>query len=84
MIVMSISLKFYVLIEQQLGEAFINQSLEFYDAMPQKLTNDSDLNVKLINEWVADKTNKKITELITDVDHSTSFVLLNAVYFNGK
>ncbi|XP_039520162.1 plasma protease C1 inhibitor isoform X1 [Pimephales promelas] len=70
--------------EQQLGEAFINQSLEFYDAMPQKLTNDSDLNVKLINEWVADKTNKKITELITDVDHSTSFVLLNAVYFNGK
>ncbi|XP_056115643.1 plasma protease C1 inhibitor isoform X2 [Rhinichthys klamathensis goyatoka] len=70
--------------EQQLGEAFINQSLEFYDAMPQKLTNDSDLNVKLINEWVADKTNKKITELITEVDPSTSFVLLNAVYFNGK
>lgn len=70
--------------EQKLGEAFINQSLEFYDAMPQKLTNDSDLNVKLINEWVEDKTNKKITELITEVDPSTSFVLLNAVYFNGK
>ncbi|XP_077078820.1 plasma protease C1 inhibitor [Siphateles boraxobius] len=70
--------------ELQLGEAFINQSLEFYDAMPQKLTNDSDLNVKLINEWVADKTNKKITELITEVDPSTSFVLLNAAYFSGK
>ncbi|KAK7145705.1 hypothetical protein R3I93_013442 [Phoxinus phoxinus] len=70
--------------EQQLGEAFINQSQEFYDAMPQKLTNDSDLNVKLINDWVADKTNKKITQLITEVDPSTSFVLLNAVYFNGK
>lgn len=52
--------------------------------MPQKLTNDSDLNVKLINKWVADKTNKKITELITDVDPFTSFVLLNSVYFNGK
>ncbi|XP_067270303.1 plasma protease C1 inhibitor [Pseudorasbora parva] len=69
---------------QQLGESFINQSLEFYDAIPQKLTNDSDLNVKLINDWVADKTNKKITDLIEEVDSSTSFVLLNAVYFNGK
>ncbi|XDV49375.1 hypothetical protein PO909_018641 [Leuciscus waleckii] len=70
--------------ELQLGEAFINQSLEFYDAIPQKLTNDSDLNVKLINKWVEDKTNKKITELIKEVDPLTSFVLLNAVYFNGK
>nr|QBY91832.1 serpin G1 [Ctenopharyngodon idella] len=70
--------------EEELVEAFINQSLEFYDAKPQQLTNDSVLNVKLINEWVAVKTNSKITELIKEVDPSASFVLLNAVYFNGK
>uniref|UniRef100_A0A8C2EY34 Serpin peptidase inhibitor, clade G (C1 inhibitor), member 1 n=1 Tax=Cyprinus carpio TaxID=7962 RepID=A0A8C2EY34_CYPCA len=33
---------------------------------------------------VAQKTNKKITKLIDSVDPATSFVLLNAVYFNGK
>lgn len=67
-----------------MAEAFINQSLEFYDAVPQQLTNDSVLNVKLINDWVAEKTNNKITELIKEVDPYTGFVLLNAVYFNGK
>lgn len=70
--------------EQQLGEAFVNQSQEFYDAVPEKLTNDSNQNVLLINQWVAKKTNKKIPELIDYVDPATSFVLLNAVYFNGK
>ncbi|XP_016402871.1 plasma protease C1 inhibitor-like, partial [Sinocyclocheilus rhinocerous] len=71
-------------IEQQLGEFFVNQSLEFYDAVPEKLTNDSNQNMELINQWVAQNTNKKITELIDYVDPATSFVLLNAVYFNGK
>ncbi|NP_001116757.1 plasma protease C1 inhibitor precursor [Danio rerio] len=70
--------------EQQLAEAFINQSKEFYEFVPQKLTNDSTRNVALINKWVENKTNKKITQLIDDVDPSTTFVLLNAVYFNGK
>ncbi|XP_073675655.1 plasma protease C1 inhibitor [Garra rufa] len=70
--------------EQELGEAFVNQSLQFYDAKPQKLTNDSNQNVNLIKEWVAKKTKNKIPELTVDVDEMTSFVLLNAVYFNGK
>ncbi|XP_056319926.1 plasma protease C1 inhibitor [Danio aesculapii] len=70
--------------EQQLAEAFVNQSQEFYEFVPQKLTNDSTRNVALINKWVENKTNKKITELIDNVDPSTSFVLLNAVYFNGR
>ncbi|XP_048067384.1 plasma protease C1 inhibitor [Megalobrama amblycephala] len=70
--------------EEQVAEAFIKQSLEFYDAALQQLTNDSVLNVKLINEWVAEKTNNKITELIKEVDPFASLVLLNAVYFNGK
>ncbi|XP_055023927.2 plasma protease C1 inhibitor [Misgurnus anguillicaudatus] len=70
--------------DQTLGEAFINQSLEFYDSVPQKLTGDSDLNAKLINKWVEQKTHGKITHLVDDVDPSTMFVLVNAVYFNSK
>nr|QGH45509.1 complement system-related protein C1INH-2 [Cyprinus carpio] len=69
--------------QQQLRESFVNQSLEFYDALSEKLTYDSNQNMELINQ-VAQKTNKKITKLIDSVDPATSFVLLNAVYFNGK
>lgn len=70
--------------DQTLGEAFINQSLEFYDSVPQNLTSDSDLNAKLINKWVEEKTHGKITHLVDEVDPSTMFVLVNAVYFNSK
>ncbi|KAF4072707.1 hypothetical protein AMELA_G00266010 [Ameiurus melas] len=68
----------------KLQEAFINQSKEFYDSVPQKLTNDSARNVKLINSWVANHTQNRITELVDSVDESIEFILLNAVYFIGK
>ncbi|XP_030631071.1 plasma protease C1 inhibitor [Chanos chanos] len=70
--------------EHRLGEAFINQSQEFYSAAPEKLTNDSEKNVKMINDWVAEKTNSKITHLVDSVAPDTQLLLLNAVYFNGK
>ena len=39
-----------------------------------------------INEWVAEKTHKKIKELLQqgDVDSETTLVLTNAIYFNGS
>ncbi|XP_060737046.1 plasma protease C1 inhibitor [Tachysurus vachellii] len=70
--------------ELKLREAFINQTQEFYDSVPQKLTNDSAANVKLINTWVADKTQNRITELVDSLDSSVNIILLNAVYFIGK
>ncbi|XP_043103777.1 plasma protease C1 inhibitor [Puntigrus tetrazona] len=70
--------------EQQLGEVFVNQSKEFYDAVPEKLTDDAEENLILINQWVAKKTNQKITQLMDYMDPTYTFILLNAVYFNGK
>ncbi|XP_047656208.1 plasma protease C1 inhibitor [Tachysurus fulvidraco] len=70
--------------ELKLREAFINQTQEFYDSVPQKLTNDSAANVKLINTWVADKTQNRVTELVDSLDSSVNIILLNAVYFIGK
>lgn len=70
--------------ELKLHEAFVNQSQEFYDSVPQKLSNDSAANVKLINEWVRSKTQSRITELVDSLDDSCEFVLLNAVYFIGQ
>ncbi|KAK3540058.1 hypothetical protein QTP70_025374 [Hemibagrus guttatus] len=70
--------------ELKLREAFVNKTQEFYNSVPQKLTNDSEANVKLINTWVASKTQNRITNLVESVDPSAEFILLNAVYFIGK
>ncbi|XP_072537353.1 plasma protease C1 inhibitor [Salminus brasiliensis] len=68
----------------QLGEAFVNQSLEFYDTVPEKLTDSSENNTEKINTWVKKKTQNKISKLVDSVEPSTEFILLNAVYFIGK
>lgn len=70
--------------ELKLREAFVNQTQEFYDFTPQKLTSDSEANVRMINNWVSSQTKKRIPELVDFFDESTEFVLLNAVYFMGQ
>nr|XP_046183550.1 plasma protease C1 inhibitor-like [Oncorhynchus gorbuscha] len=66
------------------GEMEDVQSMQFYDADPVKLTNSSEVNVEMINSWVAKQTNNKIKELVNSVPAHTELVLLNAVYFNGQ
>ncbi|XP_041960317.1 plasma protease C1 inhibitor [Alosa sapidissima] len=70
--------------DQILSEAFINQSMEFYEASPAKLTDDNDQNLKMINDWVAEKTKNKIPKLLDSVDSFNQLILVNAVYFLGK
>ncbi|KAJ8281296.1 hypothetical protein GJAV_G00065920 [Gymnothorax javanicus] len=70
--------------EFTLNEIFINQSQLFYGAVPQKLTNDSEQNVKMINQWVAENTNNRITDMVDSVSPNVLLMLLNTVYFNGK
>ncbi|XP_062379563.1 plasma protease C1 inhibitor [Sardina pilchardus] len=70
--------------DQILSEAFINQSMEFYEASPGKLTDDNDQNLKMINDWVAKKTKNKILKLLDSVDSFNQLILVNAVYFLGK
>ena len=40
--------------------------------------------VNPINEWVADATHDKITNLLEDLPSDAAMVLVNALYFNGK
>ncbi|NP_001117851.1 plasma protease C1 inhibitor precursor [Oncorhynchus mykiss] len=68
----------------KLSESFTNQSMQFYDADPVKLTNTSEVNVEMINSWVAKQTNNKIKELVDSVPAHTELLLLNTVYFNGQ
>lgn len=62
----------------------MNASQSLYGSSPRVLGNDSDVNTELINAWVAEKTNNKITQLLESLPSDTRLVLLNAVYLSGK
>ncbi|KAF3687670.1 Plasma protease C1 inhibitor [Channa argus] len=66
------------------SESFIDQSIQFYEAEPTKLLENSEENAKMINSWVANKTQNKITHLVDKVSPHTQLMLLNAVSFNGQ
>jgi serine protease inhibitor len=40
--------------------------------------------VKTVNDWIADKTHDKITDMLDYLDPDLAMLLINAVYFNGK
>lgn len=69
--------------KSNLSESFLVQSEEFYGSVPVKLQENSEANVHMINSWVADKTNNKITQLVKSVSEQTQLMLLNAVSFSG-
>lgn len=67
-----------------LSESFISQSIQFYEAEPTRLLEDSEDSTSMINSWVANKTNNKIKDLVDSVSPNTQLILLNAVSFNGQ
>lgn len=40
--------------------------------------------VNLVNDWIAEKTHDKITDMLDYLDPDLAMLLINAVYFNGK
>jgi serpin B len=40
--------------------------------------------VNIVNDWIAEKTHDKITDMLDYLDPDLAMLLLNAVYFNGK
>ncbi|XP_056228466.1 plasma protease C1 inhibitor [Seriola aureovittata] len=70
--------------QMNLAESFANQSIQFYEAEPTRLLENSEDNTRMINSWVANKTQNKITQLVESVSPSTQMILLNAVSFNGQ
>lgn len=65
-------------------DTYVNASQSLYGSSPQVLSNDSDVNLKLINAWVAENTNHKISQLLDSLPADASLVLLNAVYLSAK
>jgi len=65
--------------DQKFSEEYLAKIGEFYDADAK--TSTSDTIVSEINDWVKEKTNNKITEIINSSDFTS--MLLNAVYFKA-
>ncbi len=61
-------------------EAYKDMIANYYNATSQEVDNTN--AVEKINSWVKDKTNGKITEIISDSDFLAC--ILNAVYFKGE
>ena len=40
-------------------------------------------NLKQINDWVKEKTENKITNIINNLNAATAMAVLNAIYFHG-
>uniref|UniRef100_UPI003AADF467 plasma protease C1 inhibitor n=1 Tax=Centroberyx gerrardi TaxID=166262 RepID=UPI003AADF467 len=66
------------------NESFTRQSMQFYEAEPVRLLASNEENTQMINSWVANKTNNKITQLVDSVPGHTQLILLNAVSFSGQ
>ncbi|MFZ5517624.1 MAG: serpin family protein [Candidatus Zhuqueibacterota bacterium] len=64
-------------------ETFINTNKQYFDAEVAGLNFDDPASVNVINGWVNQSTNGKITEIIDSIHPATVMFLINAIYFKG-
>ena len=65
---------------------FLRLSRDFFDAAPESLNfrENPQQAASRINDWVKERTQGKIPEIIKDLSRSTVLVLTDAVYFKGR
>ncbi|MDP4210240.1 MAG: serpin family protein [Bacteroidota bacterium] len=62
---------------------FLNINRTYFDAEVSKADFTNTATVSLINNWVDNKTNHKITSIINSIPPEILMYLINAVYFKG-
>lgn len=65
-------------------ENFLTVNQNYYDAEVQQGDFSNPGMTKKINDWVSDKTHKKIPTIIDGIDPATVMFIINAIYFNGS
>lgn len=72
-------------------EKHISAKKPFMDALEtwyKAEARDIDINdphaLDIVNDWIADKTHDKITDMLDHLESDLAMLLINAVYFNGK
>ncbi|MCK4346336.1 MAG: serpin family protein [Bacteroidales bacterium] len=67
----------------EVEQDFINANQDYYYAEVTPLDFCNPDAVNTINNWVADKTNNKITEILDYIPSDAVMYLINAIYFKG-
>ncbi len=62
---------------------FLNINKKYYDAEVKPLDFNDPGSKNIINNWVDEKTNHKIPEIVDQIDPLSVMFLINAVYFKG-
>ncbi|HEX2921217.1 MAG TPA: serpin family protein [Bacteroidales bacterium] len=75
-----------VWVEKRLNvkQEFITDVQNWYKAEARGIDVTNPDAVKIVNDWIADKTHDKITDMLDYLDRDLAMLLINAVYFNGK
>jgi len=82
-VLMSIANSIWYKQEFEVEQDFINVNQDYFYAEVSPLNfNDPDA-VTTINNWVANKTNDKITEILDAIPADAVMYLINAIYFKG-
>ncbi|MCK5823717.1 MAG: serpin family protein, partial [Bacteroidales bacterium] len=63
---------------------FIDVNKNYYDAEVNALDFSDSQAKDIINKWIADNTNNKITEIVDYISPETVMFLINAIYFKGN
>lgn len=65
-------------------QQFIQTNIDYFNAVVQGMDFNDPATVGVINQWIEDNTNGKITEVIEEIDPSAVMFLINALYFKGS
>lgn len=65
-------------------KVFLGTNKLYYDAEVKALDFKAPQAEKMINNWVAEKTNEKITEIVKKIPPEMVMYIINAIYFNGS
>ncbi|NEP86131.1 MAG: hypothetical protein F6K18_04470 [Okeania sp. SIO2C2] len=63
--------------------SFLQVNQDFYQSQVRKINFNDPESVKIINNWVKDKTEGKIDEIIQKLSPNYVMLLLNAIYFKA-
>jgi serine protease inhibitor len=65
-------------------QAFIDALVEWYLAEVKDIDVNDPGAVKMVNDWIAEKTHDRIQDMLSSLPDNLAMLLVNAVYFKGK
>ena len=63
---------------------FINTNEDYFDAAVREIDFSDPQTVEIINQWIEDKTNDKIKDMLDYIPTDAVMYLINAIYFNAS